>query len=72
VRKVIDTYTEGEDPEDRLFTNWYLDLSYSRVGQDVRYALDDSKLRSLGWEPQAEFDKELKGIVEYYKNKFIW
>jgi dTDP-D-glucose 4,6-dehydratase len=47
-------------------------LSYSRAGQDVRYALDDSKLRALGWEPQAEFDKELKGIVEYYKNKFIW
>ena len=49
-----------------------LDLSYSRVGQDLRYALDDSKLRALGWEPQAKFDEELKGIVEYYKHKFIW
>jgi dTDP-D-glucose 4,6-dehydratase len=39
---------------------------------DVRYALDDSKLRSLGWEPKADFDQELKHIVEYYKNKFIW
>jgi len=72
VRKVIDAYTEGVDPDDKLFTNWYLDLSYSRVGQDVRYALDDSKLRALGWEPQANFDRELKDIVEYYKNKFIW
>ena len=50
----------------------YIDISCNRVGQDVRYALDDSKLKALGWEPQAEFDKELKGIVEYYKNKFIW
>ena len=50
----------------------YLDLTYSRVGQDVRYALDDSKLRSIGWKPQAKFDQELKDIVEYYKNKFIW
>ena len=50
----------------------YIDLSYNRQGQDVRYALDDSKLRSLGWEPKADFDQELKYIVEYYKNKFIW
>ena len=50
----------------------YLDLSYSRVGQDVRYALDDSKLRALGWKPEAIFNEELKNIVNYYKNKFIW
>ena len=50
----------------------YLDLSYSRQGQDVRYALNDEKLRSLGWEPKAVFDKELPAIVEYYKNNFIW
>jgi len=50
----------------------YLDLSYSRVGQDVRYALDDSKLRSLGWKPKAIFDEELPLIVNYYKQNFIW
>ena len=50
----------------------YLDLSYSRQGQDVRYALNDDKLKALGWEPKAIFDKELPAIVEYYKNNFIW
>lgn len=50
----------------------YLDLSYSRAGQDVRYSLDDTKLRSLGWEPKMSFDEELPKIVSYYKNKFIW
>ena len=49
-----------------------IDLSYSRVGQDVRYALDDNKLRALGWEPKAVFDKELPEIVNYYRNRFIW
>ena len=44
----------------------------NRQGQDVRYAVDDSKLKKLGWQPQAEFDKELKKIVKYYKNNFIW
>jgi len=50
----------------------YLDLSYSRQGQDVRYALNDDKLRALGWEPKAIFDEELPAIVDYYKNNFIW
>ena len=52
--------------------NQFLDFSYSRDGQDVRYALDDSKLRSLGWAPKKIFDEELPAIIKYYKNKFIW
>jgi len=50
----------------------YIDLLYNRQGQDVRYALDDSKLRALGWKPKTDFDQELKYIIEYYQNKFIW
>ena len=72
VKKVVNTYENSDTPFNILKMNRYLDLSYSRAGQDVRYALDDSKLKALGWEPQAEFDKELPAIVEYYKNKFIW
>jgi dTDP-glucose 4,6-dehydratase len=49
-----------------------VDFSYSREGQDVRYALNDDKLRSLGWEPQKVLDKEMVSIVQYYKDKFIW
>ncbi len=61
-------YPKGKDQE----IDQYLDLSYSRQGQDVRYALNDDKLRALGWEPKAIFDKELPSIVDYYKNNFIW
>jgi dTDP-glucose 4,6-dehydratase len=50
----------------------YIDFSFDRLGQDVRYALDDSKLRALGWEPKVNFDWELQFITEYYKRKFIW
>lgn len=50
----------------------YIDFSYSRPGQDVRYALDDSKLRKLGWNPIKKFDEELSAIVKYYKDNFIW
>ena len=44
----------------------------ARQGQDVRYAIDDSKLKKLGWQPLAEFDQELERIVEYYRNNFVW
>ena len=49
-----------------------LDFSFSRQGQDVRYALNDNKLKKLGWKPSHIFDKELPKIIKYYKEKFIW
>ena len=50
----------------------YLDLRFKRPGQDIRYALNDDKLRKLGWEPMKVFEEELPSIVEYYKNNFKW
>jgi len=44
----------------------------ARQGQDVRYSIDDSKLKALGWKPTAEFDIELEFIVQYYRQHFIW
>lgn len=35
-----------------------------RVGQDVRYSLDGTRVRDLGWQPKRDFDEELKRIVE--------
>ena len=69
VEKIISEYF-GHLPSD--YKDKYLNLSISRDGQDVRYALDDNKLRNLGWEPKKVFDLEIKEIVEYYKSKFIW
>lgn len=69
VEKVIREYSNSLDVHP---ISQYVDLSYHRVGQDVRYALDDSKLKALGWKPQAIFDEELPSIVDYYKHKFIW
>jgi dTDP-glucose 4,6-dehydratase len=49
-----------------------LDLGHTRPGQDVRYALNDDKLKLLGWEPKMKFEKELPKIVEFYKHSFKW
>ena len=34
-----------------------------RSGQDIRYSLDDSSLRALGWAPRRRFIDELPAIV---------
>ena len=57
--------------EQMRFEN-HIDFSVSRPGQDVRYAIDDRKLKALGWTPRANFNKELVAIVKYYQNNFIW
>jgi len=67
VKKIIKEYYKIESDWER-----YVDFSYEREGQDVRYALGDGKLRSLGWKPQKQFDIEIGPIVEYYKNNFVW
>jgi dTDP-glucose 4,6-dehydratase len=68
VKKIIESYYNDTE------INWesYVDLSYVRPGQDVRYALNDDKLRSLGWEPKKSFDEEIGSIVKYYKDNFVW
>ena len=68
-KKIIDMYylggCKGKYEE-------HLDTTIKRQGQDVRYAIDDSKIKALGWEPRAEFNTELKLIVDYYAKHFVW
>lgn len=66
VHKIINIYFDTDNYEE------YIDFSCFRPGQDLRYALDDSKLRSIGWKPTKIFDQEILRIVNYYKHKFIW
>jgi len=50
----------------------YADFSVKRPGQDVRYSINDDKLRRLGWNNTRNFDQELPAIVEHHKTRFIW
>lgn len=72
VKAIITEFNQIENWEDFHDIDRYIDFSVHRPGQDVRYALDDSKLRALGWEPKSVFSEEISRIVNYYKDKFIW
>jgi len=43
-----------------------------RPGHDRRYALDTTKLRSLGWSPQVPFEEGLAGTVRWYRENEWW
>ena len=43
-----------------------------RPGHDRRYALDDSKLRGLGWTPDRSFDDGLAETIEWYRENRAW
>lgn len=68
VRKVVNAYFDEEFDDYNQFINFGIE----RPGQDVRYALNDDKIRNLGWSPLCDFDVEIKHIVDYYKNNFVW
>ena len=65
VTRILKLFNGSTDVNEYI-TEW------ARSGQDVRYSIDDSKLKALGWKPKADFDEELKKIVKYYKKNFIW
>jgi dTDP-glucose 4,6-dehydratase len=43
-----------------------------RLGHDLRYAVDSSKLRALGWQPQHEFSERLDETIDWYRSREDW
>jgi dTDP-glucose 4,6-dehydratase len=50
----------------------YIDHVEDRPGHDFRYAVDDSKLRLLGWKPNYQFEEGLADTIQWYKNNTKW
>jgi dTDP-glucose 4,6-dehydratase len=70
VSTIVEVYYKAVLDPEAIAT--HIDFSCNRPGQDVRYALDDSKIKALGWKPKADFNSVILSIVSYYKEKFIW
>jgi dTDP-glucose 4,6-dehydratase len=43
-----------------------------RLGHDLRYAVDSSKIRALGWEPAHPFEENLRTTIDWYKSREDW
>jgi len=72
VKKIINSYFNGDYK--KSYDSWEhcVDFSYKRPGQDIRYSVDDSKLRQLGWKNIKKFDEEIDFLVTHFKKNFIW
>ncbi|MDA7496094.1 GDP-mannose 4,6-dehydratase [bacterium] len=67
VKKIIHCYFNDLEKYEN-----HIDLSHKRPGQDIRYSVNDNKLKDLGWQPVKVFDKEISKIVLKCKENFRW
>jgi len=72
VTKIINTYFMGRLNRAVPNIEQFLDLSFDRPGQDIRYAISCEPLRKLQWRPEKEFDEEIIKLVNHYKREFVW
>jgi dTDP-glucose 4,6-dehydratase len=49
-----------------------IDYVEDRKGHDLRYAVDSSKIRELGWAPAHPFEERLADTVEWYRSRQDW
>jgi dTDP-glucose 4,6-dehydratase len=43
-----------------------------RQGHDLRYSLDTTRIRALGWQPRVDFGEGLKDTVRWYRENEWW
>jgi dTDP-glucose 4,6-dehydratase len=49
-----------------------LAVGYKRPAGDLRYAVDDTRLRRLGWTPQGDFWRDLPLLVTIERKRWRW
>jgi dTDP-glucose 4,6-dehydratase len=51
----------------------YMDFVIDRKGHDLRYSLNSSKIKNLGWNPKFTFEEAFHLTINWYKqNKWWW
>jgi dTDP-glucose 4,6-dehydratase len=50
----------------------HVELVKDRPGHDRRYAIDDSKIRTLGWAPSIPFEQGIKDTIDWFKTHDDW
>ena len=49
-----------------------IDFHRSRPGHDLRYALDGSLMKEIGWKPNINLDKRINQVVKWSLNNDRW
>jgi dTDP-glucose 4,6-dehydratase len=62
-RAILEIMGAGEDSIQRV---------PDRLGHDLRYSVDSSRLRELGWSPRYNFETGLRETVQWYRDHPEW
>jgi len=62
-QQILHSMEKGEDVIEHV---------QDRPGHDRRYCLDSSKVNSLGWKPEKDFNSAIKETIEWYSNNEKW
>lgn len=69
VINTVDRQLGRREGEDMNLISYVTD----RLGHDVRYAIDSTKLqKELGWEPSLQFEEGLEKTVKWYLDNQDW
>ncbi len=49
-----------------------IDFVADRPGHDLRYSVDTTKIRQLGWTPAHTFEQALDATIEWYRTREDW
>lgn len=63
ISKLLKNMKEGEEK---------IEYIKDRPGHDRRYAINSSKLRSLGWSPYFDFETALNKTIDWYRDNQDW
>ena len=72
VNKILSAYFMGSITRQVPDSGKFLDFTYNRPGQDIRYSISCNPLKSLGWSAEKNFDEEIVALVQHYKKEFTW
>ena len=50
----------------------HIEFVADRPGHDLRYSVDTTKVRALGWKPQKSFEEALDATIAWYRANEAW
>jgi dTDP-glucose 4,6-dehydratase len=50
----------------------WIEFMPDRLGHDLRYALDSSRIQALGWAPTHDFATRLEDTIKWYRERRDW
>jgi len=62
-RRILAAQGAGEDMIERVA---------DRLGHDLRYAVDSTRIRALGWRPARSIDEHLETTIAWYRDREGW